>query len=342
MNKIPPGVIVPSSALCLPRSSIFGYGLLDKNPEAGDVVFGKVRRIGHHSSLENVSGRIHTIHNGTKALFVFGNRYAPDHYEGIIPDEFVREVDLLARSGMIGQVQTKNAMLKDPTRVRIQGYLMDKDGNPVNTRNYPKIKDPASGPKKGKAKLILVVGTAMNSGKSLAAAACCRSLHQMGYTVNGCKMTGTASLQDILHMNDSGAKEFADFTYMGHPSSYMLSKDELMNVFRTLDGKYGSNQKNFLVVEFADGINQRETAMLLDCPEVVGRVHKLIFCAADALGAVGGLHILKTKFNLIPDAISGLCSSSPLHIRELNNFTDAPVFNGADLKLDQMAEILLN
>ena len=82
--------------------------------------------------------------------------------------------------------------------------------------------------------------------------------------------------------------------------------------------------------------------MLLECPEIVSRIHKLIFCAADALGAVGGIHILKTKFNLVPDAVSGLCSSSPLHIRELNNFTDAPVFNGADLKLDQMAEILLN
>ena len=174
MNKTPPGVIVPSSALCLPKSAILGYGLLEKSPEPGDVVFGKVRRIGHHSSLENVSGRIHTIHNGTKALFVFGNRYAPDHYEGIIPEEFVREVDLLARSGMIGQVQTKNAMLKDPTRVRIQGYLLDKDGNAINTRNFPKIKKPAAGPRKGKAKLILVVGTAMNSGKSLAAAACCR------------------------------------------------------------------------------------------------------------------------------------------------------------------------
>ena len=72
MNKIPPGVIVPSSALCLPKSAILGYGLLEKSPEPGDVVFGKVRRIGHHSSLENVSGRIHTIHNGTKALFDFG------------------------------------------------------------------------------------------------------------------------------------------------------------------------------------------------------------------------------------------------------------------------------
>jgi hypothetical protein len=115
-----------------------------------------------------------------------------------------------------------------------------------------------------------------------------------------------------------------------------------MDIFHTLDGKLGSNQKNFIVVEFADGINQRETAMLLESPEVVKRVHKLIFCAADALGAVGGLHILKTKFNLVPDAISGVCSSSPLQVRELNSFTEAPVFNGADLKLDQMAEILLN
>ena len=118
--------------------------------------------------------------------------------------------------------------------------------------------------------------------------------------------------------------------------------DEMLDVFNTLDTKLGSNSKNFLVVEFADGINQRETAMLLECPEVVSRIHKLVFCAADALGAVGGIHILKTQFNLVPDAVSGLCSSSPLHIRELNNFTDAPVFNGADLKLDQMAEILLN
>jgi hypothetical protein len=155
-------------------------------------------------------------------------------------------------------------------------------------------------------------------------------------------MTGTASLKDILHMNDAGAKEFADFTYLGHPSTYKLTLDEMLDVFHTLDSKLGSNSKNYLVVEFADGINQRETAMLLESPEIVSRIHKLIFCAADALGAVGGIHVLKTKFNLVPDAISGVCSSSPLHIRELNTFTDAPVFNGADLKLDQMAEILLN
>jgi hypothetical protein len=33
--------------------------------------------------LENASGRIHVIHNGTKGIFVFGNRYAPD-YSGVL------------------------------------------------------------------------------------------------------------------------------------------------------------------------------------------------------------------------------------------------------------------
>ena len=69
--------------------------------------------------MENVSGRIHMIHNGTRAIFVFGNRYAPDYYEGLVPTTMMEEVDLLARSGMIGIVQSKNSMIKDPTRVRI-------------------------------------------------------------------------------------------------------------------------------------------------------------------------------------------------------------------------------
>lgn len=340
MKKIPAGTILPSVALCVPKSALKSYDLVDKSPEVGDVVYGSIKRIGQHSSLENVSGRIHAIHNGSKALFVYGNRYAPDYYEGLVPDDFSRDADLMARSGVIGSVHTKNALLKDPTRIRVHGYVVNPSGEVVNTLNHPKIKVAGNVP--GKSRLILVCGTAMNSGKSLAAAACCRALHQMGYVVNGSKVTGTASLKDILHMNDAGAKSFADFTYLGHPSTYMLTEEEQLGVFRKLDQKNGSNVKNFHVVEFADGINQRETAMLLQNEEVQSRIHKFIFCAADALGAVGGLRILKERFGILPHAISGICSSSPLHVRELHEFTDAPVFNSADVKLDQMAEILLS
>ena len=43
--------------------------------------------LGHHSTLENRSGRVHILNDGSKAIFVFGNRYAPDHYEGVVPAE---------------------------------------------------------------------------------------------------------------------------------------------------------------------------------------------------------------------------------------------------------------
>lgn len=106
--------------------------------------------------------------------------------------------------------------------------------------------------------------------------------------------------------------------------------------------KYANNPNNFWVLELADGVIQQETAMLLGCPEVVLRIHKLIFCANDAFGAIGGLRTLIEKFNLIPDALSGICSSSPLHIRELSAFTDIPVFNSAEPDIDRLADILLS
>lgn len=44
--------------------------------------------------------------------------------------------------------------------------------------------------------------TSMNSGKSVAAAACCWVLSTMVHRVKGSKVTGTASLKDILHTPD--------------------------------------------------------------------------------------------------------------------------------------------
>jgi len=72
---------------------------------------------------------------------------------------------------------------------------------------------------------------------------------------------------------------------------------------------------------------------------VRSRIHKLIFCASDAFGAIGGLNILKS-FDLKPDVLSGICSSSPLHIRELNEFTNIPVFTSAEPDRNSLLKIL--
>lgn len=81
--------------------------------------------------------------------------------------------------------------------------------------------------------------------------------------------------------------------------------------------------------------------MLLCSREVRSRIHKLIFSARDAFSAIGGLDILKREFGLVPDAISGICSGSPLGVRELRSYTDLPITNSIERNLEQLARILL-
>lgn len=341
MKKIKEGHLIPSAAYTVPRSKVYQYGQINHAPKAGDMVYGTIAYIGQHQTLENKQGRIHSINTGTRAIFVLGNRYAPDYYEGFVPEQLPGKLDLLARSGIVGVVKNKSALVADPTQVKILGYICNKSGEVINTRSFNCIKPKLNIKNPKRAKLILSIGTSMNSGKSTTAAACCWALSTMGHTVRGAKVTGTASLKDILLMEDNGAAPVADFTYMGFPSTYLLDLEELLHIFNSLDLRYANHAKNYWVVEFADGILQRETAMLLEEEDVRSRIHRLIFSAYDAFGAIGGLSILKERFDLVPDAISGVCSSSPLGQRELREHTDLPVFNSIKRDLNQLAGLLI-
>lgn len=190
-----------------------------------------------------------------------GNRYAPDQYEGLVPKSPVESFDLLGTGGVVSELVSKNELIRTPTKIKLLGYVCDFDGIVVNTRNHILVKPKASKRKSKGEKLILCIGTAMNSGKTHAAAACCYALSSMGKTVRAAKITGTARLKDIFLMNDCGAEYVADFTYFGYPSTYMLDSEELLQIFNYFDMKYGHDPKNYIVVEIADGVFQRETAM---------------------------------------------------------------------------------
>ncbi|MBN1351086.1 hypothetical protein JXJ21_16820 [candidate division KSB1 bacterium] len=331
MKKIKQNCIIPSAAFSAPNKLIKQYiQLPERTPEMGDLMYGEVSLLGHHTTLESVSARIHTIHDRTRAVFVFGTRYAPDQFEGFVPQAPSEMVDLIARSGLVGEMKCHNELISSPTKVRLLGYVADDAGNVVNTRDYVLIRPKKTERNGPGARVILCIGTSMNSGKSRAAAACCYAFSSIGKIVRAAKITGTSSLKDILLMQDCGAQHIADFSYFGFPSTYMLELEDLKRIFHGVDMKYGNDPKNYLVLEFADGIFQRETAMLLQCPEVRSRIHKLVFCGVDAAGIVGGLQVLKSSFDLIPDAISGLCSSSPLALREIASFTDIPILRSME------------
>lgn len=341
MKPIPRGYIVPSAAFCIPTSSVEAYVEPEGRPRAGDVMYGRIATLGQHRELENRNGRIHRLTSSTAALFVYGNRYATDAFEAFVPDGHLDYADVVARSGVIGRVAVRNSRVGTPSTVRVLGQVVDREGRPLNTLDHPLVAPQATAKKHPRSKLILVCGTSMNSGKSTAAVAMTWALTTMGHTVRASKVTGTASLKDILHMNDAGAAIYNDFTYFGHPSTYMLTEEEVLRIFNELDLKFANNPRNYWVVEIADGLLQRETAMLLSSPEVRSRIHKLVFCATDAFGAIGGLHILEDLYGLFPDAISGIVASSPLGIRELRNYTKIPAFDASEPDLRGLSDILL-
>lgn len=341
MKSSTKGYIVPSAVYTISKRQICGYEKIDKIPVVGDVIFGKIIRKGQTEFLENKHGRLHNIVDGTTAVFAFGNRYAPDYYEAFVPQDVVPEVDLLSSGGVVGLVAQKNTQIADPTRIKVLGYALDKDGKILNTKDYPLILPESLIKKPNRSKLVLVVGTSMNSGKSMAAAACCWALSSMGHNVRAAKITGTARLRDILRMEDAGASIVCDFTFFGYPSTYMLEEEEVVGIFDRVDIKYANNPKNFWVVEIADGILQRETAMLLRSESVQSRIHRLIFAAQDAFGVITGVNLLKERFGLTPHAVSGVVSSSPLALREMESQIKVPVFDNMSWNMKTLAEILI-
>lgn len=332
MRKLDIKKIIITSAIKSVPKNMMQYYIQDQNhiPRIGDIVLGRVKRISQYSELENRSGRIHQIFHGTLGLLSWGNRYATEFYEGIIPDKPVSRCDLLARGGVIGEVKSKCSSAKDPTKIDILGYVCDKEGNILNTTDFkPAIKKNNT---KNKCKnLILVVGSAMNAGKSTAAKAIIYSLASNNKCVCSGKVTGTASLKDLLLMEDAGSQETIDFTFWGYPSTYLLDFDIILEIFENSYSYLNARTKDYVVLEIADGILQRETSFLLKNEKVKEKIHRLILCCNNAVTAKGGLSIVEHQYGLKVNAISGMAANSYLGQQEIRQFTDIPLFNSMEI-----------
>ena len=133
INRIKHNCIIPSAVLTVKRQYIKHYVQLDKPPEVGDLIYSEVSYLSHHKTLES---RLHTIYAKTQAVFAFGNRYAPDYYEGIIPDHSQKKLIYWLVGGLIGKVLLlKNALVGDPTQIRCLGYICDNDGKIINNNS---------------------------------------------------------------------------------------------------------------------------------------------------------------------------------------------------------------
>lgn len=287
-------------------------------PQAGDLVLARVESIGQHKTIHLEIGRKSSLFVGDEIIVCYGNRYAPDQFEAFVPAN-LSPCHLVAAGGLAGLVQTQNMQMDLPTQITPLGLVGDHTGRRINIADWALpgylLRDRQPSSNLSHPKVLVVVGSAMNAGKTTLAAHLIYGLVSAGYRVNAGKITGTGAGGDLWLMEDAGAAKVLDFCDAGFPTTYRITAEHLEQLYRSLLGHLSADQPDFVVLEIADGLYQDETAELLKADYFRQSIDGLFFAARGALDAAGGLHWLQ-QHDLQPLALSGLVSASPLAMRE--------------------------
>src|SRR3954447_26201061 len=107
----------------------------DQAPRPGDLVLAEVLEIGQHKRIELTDGRKAALFAGDKIVVCYGNRYAPDQFEGVVPPDLAY-CDLVAAGGVAAQVLCRHDRMDAATRIAPIGLLHDLDGRRMNLRDH--------------------------------------------------------------------------------------------------------------------------------------------------------------------------------------------------------------
>ena len=303
-------------------------------PGAGDAVLARVDAVGYHSALQLPDGRRKHLFVGDEIVVVYGNRYAPNQFEAVVP-KTLGPCQLVAAGGVAGKALSwHGSVTKSATQITPLGLVARGSGERLNLRDFaltPVDRVPGSCPM-----TIAVVGTSMDSGKTQTAAYLVKGLTLAGLRVGFAKVTGTGSGGDLWFLRDAGAHPVVDFTDAGLVSTYLASPREMERLFKTLMAHLIRARVNAIVLEIADGLLQGETAALLESSVFQEFVGGIVLAACDSMGAAAG-HAWLTDRSLPLIAVGGVLTSAPLQRTETAKVTGLPVFSRQDLARAQTA-----
>ena len=319
-------VLVPSIVHLLPRPIC---------PQSGDIVLARLEKIGRNKRLELANGRLCSLHVGDTLAVVFGNRYATAQYEGYARSNG-DACDLMSMAGVCGLVTSKHDDMFEPSKLRLLGALADGEKCPLNLKHFALA--PASGIKP--LRVVVVCGSAMDSGKTHTAMSLVVGLRRQDHKVAYIKLTGTASGRDTWSVQDAGATPCLEFIDGGYPSTYLASVRELRDLYSLLVGNATAQGAEWIIVEIADGLLQAETAGLLRDPEFSSSVDCWLLSAGEPLAAIGALQTFR-GFGLEPVALSGRFTMSPLGMLETKAATGLRCVTAGEIQAGDLNQDLL-
>ena len=184
--------------------------------------------------------------------------------------------------------------------------------------------------------VLALVSTSMDSGKTTSAGYLCRGLRAAKNKVAYIKLTGTVYTKDRSFVRDCGAHYVTDFSHLGFPSTYMCGMEELLDLHETLLARTEQHIKpDYVVIEIADGLLQRETWALINNYAFMNTIDHIFLSCGDSMSVMTGIEILK-NIGMKPFAVGGLFTASPLLAKEVREFCDLPVLGLEGLMTPEM------
>lgn len=293
-------------------------------PEPGDLGLFRIKTIGYHKQLITKDDKKLRLYENDLFVGVFGNRYATDGFEGRVGR--LGKLSMLTGAGMVGTVRYRHKSIKRSTKLSFVGLLKDENGNQINLK---KINFHKTIPRKAPKNLILVVGSGMNAGKTTTASKLINGLSKTGKKIAACKLTGSVSNRDKNELSAASADHIVDFSDYGFPSTYLCKKTELMDLFQTMLADIEKTSPDFVVMEIADGVLQRETKMILTDKKIKKFTKGVVLAAESAPSALfSSKQLLDWGHDVV--AVSGSITSSPLSSKEFTQNSDIKLVSSAD------------
>lgn len=250
-----------------------------------------------YNQLEDIHGRFNTIVTGTTFVGALGVREALKGYRGRIP-ESIKPGDtlcILNMGGILGECTAAHPSLGLPLRVEVLGGVKTSV-NGVSTA--ARVQDHALAPVASltsSAPLVVISGTAMDTGKTRASAAIIRGLSERGYKVAAAKLTGAALLRDLRAMENNGAIAVSSFSRAGVVTS---AGKQIVPRAKAVISYLNDFDPDVIVVELGDGFigHYGVDDFLLD-GELSHYAAADVVAATDLAGAWAADQLFRTRYH---------------------------------------------
>jgi hypothetical protein len=289
--------------------------------ETGDFVLGEVLEGGSVPyAIENPVGRAVEVLPGDRLVGALGRRTATLQIVGDwteVGDDL--EMDTLTAGGVLGRA-TSAAVPRPPiARLHYAGHA-HRDGRKLTMADCAGAGSDAE----LEAPVVLIIGTSMDSGKTVTGKAVVRSLVRLGQRVAAAKLTGVGRYRDVLAFGDAGAEWIRDFVDAGLPST-AVDPARYSKALGVLLSMLAEAPADAVVAEA--GASPLEPYNGATAIELLGdRRACTILCASDPYAITGVIE----AFGYEPDLVAGRATSTSAAIDLIGKLTGLPAVNALD------------